>query len=267
MKTFPVIALVIGITFWLMTLGLADAATIHVRVFSSSSDVKIKGAANSHGVSGTGRIHYSGSDVMVTEHPDDDDIQLTIPENANLEVTSGSGDITIRQFKGSLTLKSVSGDISVKPVQSVMRVRTISGSVNIDQITGGPLQVKTVSGDIRLKGSLTDLKVSSVSGNISLEGFSRGEIKTTSGEISLLGTMNKGHHATVHTHSGSIKAALRTLAGLKYSLESYSGTLGIKFGKKEATTTNGRMVSGTYGDGKATLDLTTFSGNIRLEVK
>lgn len=122
------------------------------------------------------------------------DFNITLPQNANLDLATTSGDISVNDTSGQMTLATNSGNISAAgdtlSANSFLRttsgdidsrndtfsgdagLQTVSGDVSMNQDTlNGPAKVNTTSGNIDFNGSITapvDYQFNSVSGDISI---------------------------------------------------------------------------------------------------
>ncbi|NTU85518.1 MAG: DUF4097 domain-containing protein, partial [Chloroflexales bacterium] len=138
-------------------------------------------------LSGIGRAPYA-------------DLRVALPAVASAEAHVASGDITVADVTGDLTLATVSGRLDASDTTGALSAGTTSGEIAIqshsgplsaesvsgDIIIGGAVEgpsVKTVSGDVRLDGATGAVTLSSISGDLSLEGAEQAvlDIESTSG--------------------------------------------------------------------------------------
>lgn len=90
---------------------------------------------------------------------------IEVPEGLALEVMDSSGDIEMERV-GALKLTDSSGNIWVRDVRGSLDIEDSSGNVDIDE----------VSGDVRLSDSSGDLTVRTVEGSVLVEEDSSGNI-------------------------------------------------------------------------------------------
>src|SRR6266850_2220453 len=86
-----------------------------------------------------------------------ENIQLTVPEETELQIKSQSGLIYVEQVLGDMTLESIAGDIHLKEVSGYIIVRTTGGTL-VCTLCGGKLKFDSVSGSAQiLQPSLTNV--------------------------------------------------------------------------------------------------------------
>jgi DUF4097 and DUF4098 domain-containing protein YvlB len=259
-------ALAAGLSLGVLTVLMAapaSAAPMRVTVKGGSGTVTVTGSAQAKQVTGSGRISVGKGEVEVRPDSLDDEIKLTIPVGTAVEVKTMSGDVRVEGVWGAVAIKTVSGSVTVNGAKR-LEVKSVSGTI-VAENASGPIEAKTVNGDIQIKGKLDDAKIVSVSGKVVLAGFGQGKVSTSSGSLKVQGTLEKGRSAKLVSHSGNVDATLRAPAGLKYDLKTHSGRIDLKLDGKQTQVDSG-SAQGTYGAGGASLDLVTFSGDIRLEL-
>ena len=197
---------------------------------------------------------------------------VTAPAGTRLSIESISGSIKVTDIKGDVNASSVSGDVRISGAARIGTAKSISGVVEIvDAQTDGALESGSVSGDVIMRRvNARRIEASTVSGNIRLEELQceRVEASSTSGSVAFAGALARGARYDLNSFSGEVRLTLSGNTGFQIDANSFSGN--ISTGDFQITTrggTDGRRgrrteLSGTYGDGSAVLDLTTFSGSI-----
>src|SRR6266702_6021969 len=105
------------------------------------------------------RIDVTASvlDASAQESELSENIQLTVPEETELQIKSQSGLIYVEQVLGDMTLESIAGDIHLKEVSGYIIVRTTGGTL-VCTLCGGKLKFDSVSGSAQiLQPSLTNV--------------------------------------------------------------------------------------------------------------
>lgn len=80
------------------------------------------------------------------------DFSIRLPRESRLEVTTVSGDVTVRGTGGRVGLKGVSGDVTLEDFSGQLRVQTVSGDVRLARVSGR-LEVESKSGEIGLSAT------------------------------------------------------------------------------------------------------------------
>lgn len=211
------------------------------------------------------------------------DYRVTAPPQVRIRVKSIAGDIQVTKMKGDLALETISGTIKVDAGGRLSLAKTMSGDVIISGIAvEEPLVVQSMSGTITLQSvKARYLDVNSVSGDLVIKDVAceRAELQTLSGNVEYSGKLLKNGRYEVKAHSGDIRLAVGGETGFDVEANSFSGKIRTDLPiKNEAADEEGgeqvypggvkvnlpkrAIFRGTYKDGSATIELTTFSGNI-----
>jgi DUF4097 and DUF4098 domain-containing protein YvlB len=202
---------------------------------------------------------------------------VTAPAGTRVTITSISGNITVTDVTGDINANTISGDVRISRAGRIGAAKTISGTVEIVETqSDGPVAGSSVSGDVILRRvTARRLEAGSVSGNIKLEDLQcdRVSASTTSGSVWFGGTLARNGRYELNAFSGDIRIVLSGNTGFELEANSFSGDVrtDLPITRRGNSTTRGRgpqkVLSGTYGDGAAVLDLTTFSGSIVISKK
>src|ERR1700687_4877057 len=97
-------------------------------------------------------------------------LQLTVPEETELQLKTETGLIYVEQVMGDMTLESVAGDVHLKEVSGYIIVSTKAGSLVCTQCAG-KLKFDSVSGSAQiLQTGLTNVNLMTTTGNILFDG-------------------------------------------------------------------------------------------------
>ena len=99
-------------------------------------------------------------------------------------------------------------------------------------------------------------------------------MKSVSGSVEFVGTLGKSGRYEINSHSGSVRLSLAGNTGFELNASSFSGSIRSDFpvtlggppsrddrGRRPGP---GRATHAVFGDGSATLNIRTFSGDIVL---
>jgi DUF4097 and DUF4098 domain-containing protein YvlB len=208
------------------------------------------------------------------------DYTVVVPAGVSLDLHSISGRIRVDGVKGALRFDSISGNISSANTPKVEYLRTVSGEVDLANIShDGSLSVSSVSGNLDLNGvRARALDLNTVSGEIRLRDAAceRVTAKGISGNFEYTGTLMKNGRYEVNSHSGNVRFTLGDNTGFELNAGSFSGavrsdyqmTVGgernpdIRPGRGRGRGARNESLQAAFGDGSASLNLHTFSGNI-----
>ncbi len=154
---------------------------------------------------------------------------VTVPRDARVALRSVSGDLILSDVDGEVRVETVSGEVEVRRVAQLVRAKSMSGDVSLADIAAdGRLEASTVSGDLAVD--------------------ERCSFNAHSGNVRLILSEEVGFELEASSFSGSVRSDLPVV------LDGFdSGSTGRR---------RNRNVVGTYGDGRAFLEISTFSGDI-----
>jgi DUF4097 and DUF4098 domain-containing protein YvlB len=182
--------------------------------------------------------------------------QITVPEETELQLRTQTGLIYVEQVMGDMTLQSVAGDVHLKEVSGYIVVRTTNGSLVCTQCAG-KLDFSSVSGNAQLlQPGLTNVNLFTTSGNILFDGdFIRTGIYTMrsgKGTVEVHFSGNDSFDLKAQTATGSVDNQAE--AYLK------PDSHGVKHIASKFT----KGLFGTVGSGLAKVELSSYSGTIRI---
>ena len=184
------------------------------------------------------------------------DLQLSVPEETELQLKTETGLIYVEQVMGDMTLESVKGDVHLKEVSGYIIIRTTEGSLVCTQCAG-KLDFKSISGGAQLlQPALNNVSIFTTSGNILFDGdFIRTGLYTMKSGKGLVEVRFSGADSfdlNAQTTLGIVDN--RAAAFLK------PDSHGIK--RLASKFTKGFF--GTVGQGLAKVELSSYSGTIRI---
>jgi DUF4097 and DUF4098 domain-containing protein YvlB len=209
------------------------------------------------------------------------DFTVTVPASASLDVHSVSGSVKVTGVRGAVRAESVSGNVTTADTPNLEHAKSVSGDVSLTGAAAeGDLSAGSVSGNITARGlKARGLDLGSVSGEVILTDVTcdRLTIKTVSGNVEYAGAIARNGRYEINTHSGTVRLALANPSGFELNANSFSGSirsdLPLTIGgdsSRDRDSSRGRRRDGndshtmraTFGDGSATLEVRTFSGDI-----
>lgn len=195
-------------------------------------------------------------------------LEIRVPEGCELEMEGVSCDMEVSDFHGLLEAVTVSGDMKIEGGMRGLETSTVSGDVVIDSETE-TVEIETVSGYIEVRGVKRSLEISLVSGEAEvwadeLMDFS---FNCVSGDLTARATPARGADWELECHSGDLTLELPDDVDAEFDIELFSGDLDNDFGPEAKRTSKfapGKELRFTAGDGGADVEISTFSGDVRL---
>jgi DUF4097 and DUF4098 domain-containing protein YvlB len=210
--------------------------------------------------------------------------RVSVPNRAEADIKTASGDITVEGLKGAVALSTVSGEIRANDLEGGLTADTTSGEVHLNNVLG-KLEVNTISGDIQLEDGKVDgatvnttsgeveldgvagaLNIGTVSGDVAVREAHDGQlaVSTTSGDFDYSGDLAQGQSNAVNSISGDVKLELPAESGIRLDASTISGSINNDFDltdREEGL----RSLKGVAGDGRTNLTVGTTSGDISIE--
>src|SRR5713226_964899 len=183
-------------------------------------------------------------------------LQLVVPEETELQLKTQTGLIYVEQVTGDMTLESVAGDIHLKEVSGYIIVTTTGGSLVCTQCAG-KLKFDSVSGSAQiLQPGLTNVNLHTTTGNILFDGdFVRTglySMKSGKGLVEVRFSGNDSFDLSAQTATGTVD----NQAAAYFKPDSH----GVKHLASKFT----KGLIGTFGQGLAKVELSSYSGTIRI---
>ena len=202
------------------------------------------------------RIEITTQSVSANSPSEDTkaDLTVTVPTESELQVRTDSGNVTVDSVHGNMSFDTVAADLSLQDVEGYLVTKSLGGSL-ICTRCAGQLDANSISGNVQLiQPAMDNVRVQTSSGNILFDGnfLSRGV----------------------------------------YVLKNYSGTIEVRFSAADsfdvsATSLYGHVVNqapvvpdrhnmrppryamseslfGSVNDGHAKVELSSFSGTIKI---
>jgi DUF4097 and DUF4098 domain-containing protein YvlB len=204
------------------------------------------------------RIDISASSLQSSSRAEDPvaDFQLTVPEQTELQLKTQTGMIYVEQVTGDMKLESVAGDVHLKEVSGYIIVKTTGGSL-VCTLCSGKLEFTSISGGAQvLQPSLTNVSLMTTSGNILYDGdFIRTGIysmKSGKGLVEVRFSGNDSFDLNAQTNLGTVDNQAPEI--LKPDTHS----------NRHAASRYAQSFFGTVGQGLAKVELSSYSGTIRI---
>ncbi len=186
----------------------------------------------------------------------EENFSLVVPEETELQIKTQTGLIYVEQVMGDMKLESIAGDVHLKEVSGYIIVHSTGGSL-ICTLCAGKLEFSSISGNAQiLQPSLNNVNIMTTSGNILYDGdFLRTGLytmKSGKGVVEVRFSSTDSFDLNAQTNLGTVDN--RAEAFLK------PDTHGIR----RAASKYAHGLFGSIGSGLAKVELSSFSGTIRI---
>ena len=182
------------------------------------------------------------------------DLTIRVPHQALVRVESEQGDITVGDVEGGVTVEGVTNSVALSRIRGHITVRTVDGSIVI-RSSDGVVQADSISGDLQF----AQVNGSQLTGT------------TNSGTIRYQGDFGLGGTYKLHSYSSPIEVRASPRASFDVDARSIQGAIDNRISFPSAPSSSalqsrrtGRTVRGRVNTGKSTVQITSYSGTIRL---
>jgi DUF4097 and DUF4098 domain-containing protein YvlB len=182
------------------------------------------------------------------------DFEITVPIESELSVRTDSGNVTVDSVHGDMTFDTVGANLQLSDVNGYTVVKTIDGSLVCTRCSG-KLESNSISGNVQLlQPSLDSVRVQTSSGNIYFDGsfLSRG--------IYIM----KNFSGTIEVHFSSSDSFDVNATSLKGDVINQASFKPDTHGSPHPASKWGHSLFGTMNEGHAKVELSSFSGTIKI---
>jgi DUF4097 and DUF4098 domain-containing protein YvlB len=182
------------------------------------------------------------------------DFEITVPVESELSVRTDSGNVTVDSVHGDMTFDTVGANLQLSDVNGYMVVKTIDGSLVCNRCSG-KLEANSISGNVQMiQPTLDSVRVQTSSGNIFFDGsfLSRG--------IYIM----KNFSGTIEVHFSSSDSFDVNASSLKGDVINQATFKPDSHGSPHTASKWGHSLFGTMNDGHAKVELSSFSGTIKI---
>ena len=191
--------------------------------------------------------------LPTTTSDDSAECTIQVPSASNLDVRNRQGSVTVTRIEGLHTrVETTDGKITATDVRSHFVARSLGGDIEVIRPTGR-VEAFSITGNLRF----TDPTSKSLRGN------------TNSGSIQYQGDFVTAGEYILSTYSGQVDVALPSSASFDLMAKSVKGKVDNSFTltpkrHTSAPFPSGNSLFGTHSTGNARVELTSYSGQIRV---
>ena len=217
----------------------------------------------------------SGSVRVVAGGGSEVEVTGTIGEDVEGVSVEGSGrHMRIEvELPDAENLSDVDAELEVRVPRGVaVEIESVGADVTIDGPTSS-VRVESVHGEVRVAAGPAEVHATNVSGPIVVQGASslrELHLETVSGSIEFAGPLNRGGEYELESVSGSVTLDVAGSVSAAFEISTFGGKIDSAIGPKprrESSRVPGTSLSFTEGSGDADVQISSFSGTIRLRAK
>lgn len=255
--------------------GTGPATLVMIRQSRASTDAEAKQALDRVSVDveqheGRVRVHTNYPLSLTRSHADVEvSYVVTAPAGTRVTAHTWSGNIAVTGIHGNVSANIASGSLTLSNVRNVSEAHTIAGTVTItDTTSDGDLPIDTIAGNVILtRVKVPHVNVSTISGNVQAEDLTcdQATLKTLSGEVEFRGALAHDGRYELRTQSGAVHFEPTGDMGFDLDARTFSGVVHVDSALHlKAGGYQRRSLTGTVGNGGATVSIVTFSGNVTI---
>jgi hypothetical protein len=230
-----------------------DKAQVHVIYAVASPRMEVDSEILPH----TGpaeKVHFETHllDATLPANEQGADYTLDVPTGASLDIRNPQGRIRVEGMQADAAAQSVGGDIFIRDYSGHLTVHSVAGDIEIIR-PSGTVEAYTITGNLHfVSPATTKLHGSTTSGRILYEGdfMVRGDyiLSAYSGDVDIVCPPSASYELSAKTLKGKV---INTMPMTR---------------RRESASPLGASNSllGTRNTGRATVELRSFSGNIRI---
>lgn len=183
------------------------------------------------------------------------DYEITVPPDVSITVRCATGPITLEGMKGDISLRGDAAPVDVRNVNNThLHIQTVSGPITLTDVNDAHVEIVSASGKVKLN-SVNGPKVT---------------VSTTDGDIGYDGDFSGSGLYSLMNRSGNIDVALPATASVDLDARAVKGSVQNDFPLQPKThlthsLVEGRTLAGTSNSASSSVQLSSFSGTIRVK--
>jgi len=179
--------------------------------------------------------------------------EITVPEETELQVRTDSGWVIVERVSGDMTISTIAANVDLKEVAGYLVIDTVNGSLVCTRCAGR-IDFKSIGGNLSLLQPVANtIRASTSSGSILFDGdfvrFGTYNLRTNTGPIDVIFSESDSFNLVATSLNGKVDSGV--------SLKPPSHV-------RRGTPAQATSLMGTYNTGLARVELTSFSGTIRI---
>lgn len=193
------------------------------------------------------------------------DYRLSVPRGTSLRLSGVDTQILVDGVQGDVSAETVLGPVAVRGARGSVRVGTFDGAVEIVGVRGS-VEAASMSQDVLVRDVEGPVRAESVKGNLELTLVQSEAVEagTVSGWLRYEGSIRAGGEYRFASHSGDVTVVMPERPDASVTVATHQGSFQSSFPVPARQPRDGGRFEFLLGDGRAELEVTSFSGAIRL---
>lgn len=193
------------------------------------------------------------------------DYTITVPAAMDLNLSGTYSDVSVEGSTGRIVVETVQGDVTVRGGRSLVTLHSVEGDVQASGVVGR-LEVNSTNGEVTVDDVEGEVYAEGVNGDVTLRGIRSDNVSATTvnGDIVYRGTVRDEGQYRLSTHNGDVTVSVPASTNATVTVSTFSGDFESDFPVTLTGARQGKRFSFTLGSGKATVELESFQGSIRL---
>lgn len=258
------------------TFDVGSARRLHVENHNGSITVRSWNRSavrvrSMHGGSTDLEIDRSSNVVSIeTEgrrgRPGTAELELTVPQNFDLEIEGMNTVIEVTGVTGSIELETINGAITVQQADGRLDISSISGRISIRN-SRGVLNAEGTNHGIDVNDFDGNVSIATVNGSLSLANIraEHVEAETINGRIEYQGELRQNGSYELSTHNGEVVLYVPEGTNASVSVSTHNGEIDSSFPVQLREARNRSRASFNIGSGRgARIEITSFGGPVRI---
>lgn len=195
---------------------------------------------------------------------DETDLIIRMPARMAVSANSVEGDISVDGAAGPVSIETVEGDLVVRGARGNVTASAVDGDIDLSNIEGN-ISAVSVNGDVQIVAARGRVAGEGVNGDVTVLDSRSDAVSLSSvnGDLTFSGPLSPSGQYEMSTHNGDILLGIQQGASASVNVSTFQGELESQL-PVQITSRNDRRFSFSIGGGSATVRLESFQGTIHL---
>lgn len=191
---------------------------------------------------------------------------IIVPARCSVDANCVSASVDVSRVNERVNARSVSGSIGLADIGAKCEAHSVSGEVDVRNVAGDVV-LESTSGSVTARKVQGAASITTVSGEIRImeSDLPRVDLHTVSGDVFADTPLTSGGQYRVKTVSGDVRLDVDGGSGSAIHAKSQSGDVHVSGFAMQAFKEGRKSWRGEVGDGSASVEVNTVSGDINID--